>query len=112
MPSMFYNLCRDSTLGRQLEEIGLGVGFKDEEGIAKSFMRMKRLLSWQPFVTEKGYIGLARDGSSAGDEIWIIAGSSVPIVLSPSVGDQRKKEVCGECFLDGFMFGEIATCQG
>ncbi|KAH6973909.1 heterokaryon incompatibility protein-domain-containing protein [Ilyonectria destructans] len=108
VPTMFYHWCKGSKLGRQLEELGLGSSLTDKEACKRSFIRMKRLLSWQPFVTKKGYIGLAREQCRAGDEIWVIAGCSVPIVLSPTDETQGgNMEVRGESFLDGFMFGEI-----
>ncbi|KAH6991469.1 heterokaryon incompatibility protein-domain-containing protein [Ilyonectria sp. MPI-CAGE-AT-0026] len=108
VPTMFYHWCKGSKLGRHLEELGLGSRLTDKEACKRSFIRMKRLLSWQPFVTKKGYIGLAREQCRAGDEIWVVAGCSVPIVLSPTDETQGGNvEVRGESFLDGFMFGEI-----
>ncbi|KAH6876399.1 heterokaryon incompatibility protein-domain-containing protein [Thelonectria olida] len=110
VPTMFYHWCKGSTLGRQLEELGLGSRLSDKDGSQRPFIRMKRLLSWQPFITEKGYIGLAREQCWAGDEIWVVAGCSVPIVLSRiDMNQNGKMEVKGECFIDGFMFGEISA---
>ncbi|KAI0550384.1 heterokaryon incompatibility protein-domain-containing protein [Xylaria curta] len=104
VPEMFYRWCRGSTLGKKLEERGLKYEISDTD-VPKGFVRMKRLPSWQPFVTQEGYIGLAREMCGVGDEIWIVGGCSVPIVLSPRANDAR--EVRGEGLLDGFMFGEI-----
>lgn len=64
-------------------------------------------MSWEPFVTKQGYIGLAREHCSVKDEIWIIGGCSVPILLSPKAESPSHYEVRGELFLDGFMFGEV-----
>lgn len=68
---------------------------------------MKRLMSWEPFVTEGGYMGLSREGSSVGDEIWVIGGFRTPI----RVGRPRESRhrVQGEVCLDGFMFGELGS---
>ncbi|GAW18585.1 hypothetical protein ANO14919_080630 [Xylariales sp. No.14919] len=106
LPEMFYRWCQGSILGNQLEERGLKYQACQRDGL-KGFMRMKRLLSWQPFITQRGYIGLARENSGVGDEIWIVGGCSVPVLLSPTAGDQHNREVRGEVLLDGFMFGEI-----
>ncbi|KAI1131001.1 heterokaryon incompatibility protein-domain-containing protein [Nemania abortiva] len=106
VPEMFYRWCRGSILGNQLEERGLEYQVSQRDGL-KGFMRMKRLLSWQPFITERGYIGLAREQCGVGDEIWIISGCSVPVLLSPMTEDENNREVRGEVLLDGFMFGEI-----
>lgn len=104
---MFHRWCRGSTLEEQLEQRGLGRNSASRANGTKRFMRMKRLMSWEPFVAEQGYIGLAREKCSVGDEIWIIGGCSVPILLFAKAESPSHYEVRGETFLDGFMFGEI-----
>lgn len=106
VPSMFYRWCYGSTLGSQLEKCGFPPHLEAPIEGEKELIRLKRLLSWQPFITQKGYIGLAREQCSEGDEIWAIGGCSVPILLSQRDTQQSKREVRGEVFLDGFMFGE------
>ncbi|KAH9204700.1 hypothetical protein DL95DRAFT_495044 [Leptodontidium sp. 2 PMI_412] len=110
---MFHRWCRGSTLGEQLEQRGLGRNNSASwANGTKTFMGMKRLMSWEPFVTEQGYIGLAREKCSVGDEIWIIGGCSVPILLSTKAESPSSHyEVRGETFLDGFMFGEIMNME-
>ncbi|KAI8946130.1 hypothetical protein F4801DRAFT_593609 [Xylaria longipes] len=106
LPEMFYRWCQGSTLGNQLEERGLKYQVSLRDGL-KGFMRMKRLPSWQPFITKRGYIGLARENCGVGDEIWIVGGCSVPVMLSPMGKGVLDREVRGEVLLDGFMFGEV-----
>lgn len=115
---MFHSWCSGSTLGKQLEQRGLGRHSNSAAGLAKGtctkrFMRMIRLMSWEPFVTEQGYMGLARENCSVGDEIWILGGCSVPILLSQKAESPspHHHEVRGEIFLDGFMFGEIMNLE-
>ncbi|KAI0432787.1 heterokaryon incompatibility protein-domain-containing protein [Xylaria sp. FL1042] len=105
LPEMFYRWCQGSILGNQLEERGLKYQAPQTDN-QKGIMGMKRLLSWQPFVTQRGYIGLAREKCSFGDEIWIIGGCSVPVLFSQTA-DGNNREVRGEVLIDGFMFGEI-----
>ncbi|KAI0528339.1 heterokaryon incompatibility protein-domain-containing protein [Xylaria digitata] len=106
LPEMFYHWCQGSILGSQLEERGLKYQASQRDGL-KGFMRMKRLLSWQPFITQRGYIGLVREKCGVGDEVWIVGGCSVPVLLSPMAKNEHNREVRGEVLLDGFMFGEI-----
>jgi hypothetical protein len=106
IPEMFYRWCSGTTLGKKLEQQGLGRKSASQGSSQKAFTRMKRLMCWEPFVTKQGYIGLAREHCSVGDEIWIIGGCSVPILLSPKTENPSHYEVRGEVFLDGFMFGE------
>jgi hypothetical protein len=111
IPDMFCRWCSDSILGRQLAEYGLKPTSARNVDGQKTFMRMKRLISWEPFVTEKGYIGFAREQSRVGDEIWLIGGCSVPLLLSPQTGNTAYFKVNGEVFLDGFMFGETMRME-
>ncbi|KAL7916586.1 heterokaryon incompatibility domain-containing protein [Trichoderma velutinum] len=106
IPDMVCRWCRGSSLGRRLAEYGLKPkNSTDLEG-ERVFLRMKRLTAWEPFITESGYIGLARGNSCVGDEIWLVGGCSVPLLLSPQRGDPVNYQVNGEVFFDGFMFGE------
>ncbi|KAL6690602.1 heterokaryon incompatibility domain-containing protein [Trichoderma pleuroticola] len=106
IPDMFCHWCRDSSLGRQLAEYGLeSKNATNLEG-ERVFMGMRRLTAWESFITESGYIDLARGNSRVGDEIWLVGGCSVPLLLSPRTGDPVNFEVNGEVFFDGFMFGE------
>ncbi|RBA13660.1 hypothetical protein FPRO05_02453 [Fusarium proliferatum] len=109
IPTIFYNWCSGSALCKRLE----AYGFKPKSsGIGpgkKAFIRMKRLVSWDPFITSKGYMGLGREGAAIGDEIWLIGGCSTPLLLSPSTDGALRYGVKGEVFLDGFMFkGQFA----
>ncbi|KAH0565027.1 hypothetical protein GP486_001579 [Trichoglossum hirsutum] len=63
------------------------------------------------FVTKSGRMGLCPLGVMAGDQIWVIFGSSVPFVLRPrnGSGEQSTHYLCGfvgDCYLQGIMDGE------
>ncbi|EHK22880.1 uncharacterized protein TRIVIDRAFT_60299 [Trichoderma virens Gv29-8] len=106
IPDMFCRWCRGSSLDRQLAEFRLKPkNATDMEG-ERVFMGAKRLMPWEPFITGRGYIGLAREQSRVGNEIWLVGGCSVPLLLSPQTENPGFFEVNGEVFLDGFMFGE------
>ncbi|KAK4080919.1 hypothetical protein Trihar35433_2024 [Trichoderma harzianum] len=106
IPDMFCRWSRGSNLGRQLAEYGLKPKNATNLEGERVFMGMRRLTAWEPFITERGYIGLARGNSRVGDEIWLVGGCSVPLLLSPQTGDTVGFKVNGEVFFDGFMFGE------
>ena len=57
---------------------------------------MKRLISWEPFVTERGYTGLSREHCRVGDEIWLIGGCIEPVLLSSETGNAGDFGVNGE----------------
>ena len=60
------------------------------------------------FTTDGGYIGLAPIDTKPGDQVCILLGCQLPLVLRPC-GDGYHK-VVGECYIDGFMDG--AACLG
>lgn len=110
IPALFYRWCKGSKLWDRVERCGVAFGDAEEGPEGKPFVAMKRLESWEPFITEEGYIGLAREGSCVGDEVWVIGGCRTPVLLSPReapVLEAFHYHVKGEVFLDGFMFGEL-----
>ncbi|KAF5633655.1 het-6OR heterokaryon incompatibility (het-6OR allele) [Fusarium tjaetaba] len=109
IPTIFYNWCSGSALCKRLETYGFKPKSSGTGQGQKAFIRMKRLVSWDPFITSKGYMGLGREGAAIGDKVWIIGGCSTPVLLSPSTDGPLRYEVKGEIFLDGFMFkGQFA----
>ena len=60
------------------------------------------------FVTQQGYVGLAPHGAKVGDEVAIMLGGDVPLLLR-RVGhglNGPEFHLLGECFVHGLMFGE------
>ena len=57
------------------------------------------------FATDSGYIGMAPLEARRGDEVWILHGCSIPVLLR-SVGGKHWQFV-GECYVHGFMYGEV-----
>ncbi|KAM0264305.1 hypothetical protein ACHAQJ_000795 [Trichoderma viride] len=76
-----------------------------------TFSHAKRL---RLFCTEKGYLGIGTECVEAGDSVWIIPGSRVPLILRPTQAKQNEKvgyhcRLVGGAYLHGFMQGE-ALC--
>lgn len=65
------------------------------------YVEMQRHL----FVTEGGYVGAAPLGTQRGDEVWVLFGCSIPLLLRRSLGGRYR--VVGECYVHGFMYGEV-----
>lgn len=90
------------------------------------------------FITQAGHIGLGPTTTKIGDEIYVILGCSVPLVLrSQNVRQYHRQEqtilgarlqahsrglsrrthrqchrLIGECYLHGFMDGEAVSQEG
>jgi hypothetical protein len=56
------------------------------------------------FVSERGYIGLLTTNAEPGDEIWVLSGCSIPLLLRAGNGGRRT--LVGECYVHGIMYGE------
>ncbi|PMD57267.1 uncharacterized protein K444DRAFT_483861, partial [Hyaloscypha bicolor E] len=62
------------------------------------------------FVTKKGYFGIGPAELEEGDEIYILAGGKVPLVLRPLPESQPNTfELVGDCYVHGVMDGEAVT---
>ncbi|CAL8574397.1 hypothetical protein XPA_000357 [Xanthoria parietina] len=55
-------------------------------------------------TTADGRLGLAPEGTEAGDWICVVLGCRSPLILRPR--DSLNHEVVGECYMDGIMAGE------
>ena len=66
------------------------------------------------FITLQGYLGLGPALTEVGDSVVIFGGSQTPFVMREidSAGDDGlEKDFCilGDCYLHGFMYGELLT---
>ncbi|KAK7432972.1 hypothetical protein QQZ08_000443 [Neonectria magnoliae] len=61
------------------------------------------------FVTESGRFGLGPCNTLEGQEVWIVGGSRVPVILSPlsDEGSNCDFSFAAECFVYGIMKGEV-----
>ena len=58
------------------------------------------------FRTTRGYIGLGPALADVGDEVVLVKGASVPLVLRPRGGGAAARTLRGDCFIYGAMGGE------
>ncbi|KAH8685379.1 heterokaryon incompatibility protein-domain-containing protein [Tricladium varicosporioides] len=67
------------------------------------------LLGRRMVVLETGHFGLVPAVSRPGDEVWVVMGASMPIVLRRQKDSEVGRGsfgVVGECYIEGFMSGE------
>ena len=61
------------------------------------------------FVTSKySCIGLGTETLLKGDQVVLVGGLSTPLILRP-VPDRELFRIVGDCYLHGFMYGEILS---
>ncbi|KAF2126261.1 HET-domain-containing protein [Dothidotthia symphoricarpi CBS 119687] len=58
------------------------------------------------FVTKTGRFGMGPPLFHGGDEVWILAGADVPLILRPSGSSGEEFELVGEAYIHGIMQGE------
>ena len=71
--------------------------------------RLREVTEWMArrlITTNEGYIGMAPCRAQKGDQICVLLGCSIPMILRKREGDSLY-EVIGECYLQGFMNGEV-----
>jgi hypothetical protein len=87
--------------------------FKDEwsRGAALWLQRSSNILrSRRSTITEKGYFGLVHRYVDVGDDICLLFGCSVPVILRKRNCEQHL--FLGDCYIEGRMNGEIIESVG
>jgi hypothetical protein len=72
-------------------------------------LNYQNMMGWQqyrrPFISIKGYVGLAPDHAQKGDVIVIFFGGKIPYVLRKN--DKGTYYFVGESYVHGIMYGEF-----
>ncbi|OTB02997.1 hypothetical protein M426DRAFT_264004 [Hypoxylon sp. CI-4A] len=68
------------------------------------------------FISKKGYIGLAPEGAQEGDEIWVLDGGRLPLILrrldtKPGDTSEPKYTFVGGSYVHGIMEGEFVEAS-
>jgi hypothetical protein len=64
------------------------------------------------FRTKKNYLGIAAESLKAGDEVWVLAGAAIPLILRPAENGENERKVIGEAYIHGIMNGEVVKEAG
>jgi len=68
------------------------------------YLAMEPLYNFRPFISKKGYIGMAPEFASPGDAICVILGAIAPYILRRH--PDKRYELMGETYVHGIMDGE------
>lgn len=66
----------------------------------------------RPFVTERGYLGVGTRATKPGDEVYILFGCTVPVVLRSTGDASAPYQIVGCCYLQGWMQGGVKWEEG
>jgi hypothetical protein len=61
----------------------------------------------RPFVSERGYIGMAPARAQPGDLVVVFYGGKLPYVIRAAAENPNHFELIGGCYCDGIMDGEL-----
>jgi hypothetical protein len=71
----------------------------------QALMRLDEMLKCRDlFITNQGHLGVGLTSLEVGDEVWVLVGVRVPLILRP-VGEGQYRLV-GEAYVHGIMHGE------
>lgn len=85
------------------------INFQDVSDQNSFLSRFKDTTEWMVrrlITTNQGHIGMVPCRVQKGDQIWVLLGCSIPLVLKKCEGKQTY-QVIGECYLHGYMTGEV-----
>lgn len=105
---------RANSLEERLE-FGITRDFHDDlsnrklssRGVQESVRLGETLISRDLFITDQGNLGLGPSSLEVGDEVWILTGMNVPLILR-SVDGKGHYRLIGETYVHGIMHGEAA----
>jgi hypothetical protein len=103
---------------QQIQQFGVTLLGHSEAEMYQNSTRNEFVLQWKPvrnairdtmsrrkfLATEIGVTGMGPETSLPGDEVWILPGAGVPILLRPT--SEQAKVVVGETYIHGMMNGE------
>jgi hypothetical protein len=93
--------------------IPLGLGGGAGEGIGMTLEALIAILFIQRLATTAGgYLGMVPKRAQAGDQIFVLLGCDVPLLLRPSPGDDGTYRLIGDCYVPGIMKGEAMEWLG
>jgi hypothetical protein len=94
------------------------LSIEEQRAWLEHFNQSSKLITWllgstlpyrSPVLTTTGYLGLALRSTRVGDEIWILAGCPMPVVLRKVESDINAYRLIGEVYVHGIMHGEAVT---
>lgn len=78
-------------------------------------MTLDQMSNKRPYLTEKGYLGMAQFQAQPGDVVVVFMGAEIAYVLRPVGGKDTSMDntyaFVGEAYCDGVMDGEIMLTE-
>ncbi|TGO46901.1 hypothetical protein BCON_0302g00080 [Botryotinia convoluta] len=78
----------------------------NEQGFISRFRDTTKWMARRLMTTDQGLIGMVPCRARKSDQVWILLGCSIPLILR-KWEDNKGYQVIGECYLHGYMSGEI-----
>ncbi|KAF7956997.1 hypothetical protein EAE96_004319 [Botrytis aclada] len=78
----------------------------NEQGFISRFRDTTKWMARRLMTTDQGLIGMVSCRARKSDQVWILLGCSIPLILRKWENNEGY-QVIGECYLHGYMSGEI-----
>lgn len=78
----------------------------NEQGFISRFRDTTKWMARRLMTTDQGFIGMVPCRARKSDQVWILLGCSIPLILR-KWEDKKGYQVIGECYLHGYMSGKI-----
>ncbi|KAI6082987.1 heterokaryon incompatibility protein-domain-containing protein [Hypoxylon rubiginosum] len=85
-------------------------GYVDQDHVEKhpfELLACESFLTGRWYLTTGGYLGSGPASITEGDEIWLLKGGKMPMILRKAADNQHR--LVGESYLHGAMYGESMT---
>lgn len=99
----------------QLVAKKFNIGFVDDFDMMKEFREWTRIVSCRyellPACTQRGYVGLVPQATKSKDQVWVVSGCELPLVLRESLARPGYFRLVGACYMHGVMDGEAFNAE-
>ncbi|KAK4062779.1 uncharacterized protein Triagg1_9649 [Trichoderma aggressivum f. europaeum] len=107
----FWSWIRGRRAARGPEQLDESVVKEESNKAPKFHSCYSHSLLLRLFSTAKGFMGVGSQSMKAGDSVWIVPGSRVPLLLRPSPSHEGRWRLVGGAYVHGFMQGEASECN-
>lgn len=83
----------------------------NEQGFLSRFRDTTEWMTRRLMITNEAHIGMVPCRARKGDQVWVLLGCSIPLVLR-RWEHKEGFQVIGECYLHGYMNGEVQEESG
>lgn len=98
-------ICKTAKPLKSSIKVDLADSMANERGFLSRFRDTTEWMTRRLMTTNEGHIGMVPCRARKGDQVWVLPGCSIPLILR-KWENKQSFQVIGECYLHGYMNGE------